>query len=121
MATTQLGTGSLVIEGGAAGSLETKAALFVTVPSGAIIEAVNVEPGGTPSKSTQETSTGAFHTRLIHENRQDTFSLTMVGREYTKAAGVLDGSGSAYEIEKVAAKFGKAAVKTEISGVKDVL
>ena len=119
--TSQLGTGGRVIEGGASGSLETKAATFVTVPSGAIIGAITVDPGGTPTVTRQETSSGSFHTDLVHENRQDEFSLSMVGREYTKSAGVLDGSASAYEIKKVSAKYGKAAVKTDISGVKVVL
>ena len=126
MATGQLGTGGLIIQGGGTAgtptTLEAKAATLVgTLVAGTIVEGISVEPGGTPSIEEQRTSSGAFHTDLVFENRQDEATVTLVGTESGLSAGVMAGTGAtSYEIKKVSAKYGKAAVKTEVS-VKKVV
>ena len=113
MATSQIGVGGLTIEGGAAGTLEQKAAVLVgALVSGTIVEDVNFDAGGSPTVSEQKTSSGAFHTDLIHENRQDTGSVVLVGKESGLVAGTQKGD---YEITKASQKYGKAAVKTDVS------
>ena len=118
MATVQHGTGSLAIEGGSVGTLEQKAAVLAgTLVSGTIAEAVSVDEGGSPTTSRQETSSGAFHTTLVHENRQHQMSATLVGKETSLRAGQ-NPSGSDYLLDKVHAVYGRAAVKTEVSGTR---
>ena len=118
MAVTQNGTGSLVIAGGATGTLDVKAAVYITLPVGAIVESINVKPGGKPDYEDQKDALGAEHTRLTYEKGMHEHTTVIVGREYTKTAGEVDGSSANYYNESVDVLFGKAAVRTTIAGTR---
>jgi len=118
MAVVQNGTASLVIAGGSAGTLDVKAAVYITLPSGAIVESINVKPGGSPIFEDQMDALGALHTRLTFEKGMHQHTTTIVGKEYTKAAGDVDGSSSNYYVEGVDVAYGKAAVRTTINGTR---
>lgn len=113
MASTQNGTGSLTVAGQA-----VKAAVFITVPSGAIVENVTTNPGGSPQFEDIMDENGAFHTRITFERGMTTATIILIGKAYTKAAGEMDGSGSNYYIESVSEEAGKSAYRTTISVTK---
>jgi len=110
MAADQKGTGSLTVAGQAAA-----AATYITVPSGAIVESVTVNPGGSPDTEDQVDADGAFHTRMTYEKRMTTAQVVIVGKAYTKAAGDVDGSSSNYYVDSVAAESSKGPVRTTIN------
>jgi hypothetical protein len=111
MAATQLGTGSLTL-----GAPATAAAVaIITVPVGAIVESVNIVPGGDVDKEDIADGDGAFHTCLLYEVRMDTVTVVLVGKAYTKKKGDLDGTGSAYEVTDVQVEHGRGALRTTIS------
>lgn len=110
MASTQNGTGSLTVAGQA-----TKAAVFITVPSGCIVESVQTNPGGGPQFEDIMDEDGAFHTRITFEKRMHTATIVLVGKAYTKAAGDMDGSSSNYYVESVSEEAGKSAYRTTIT------
>jgi len=114
MAVTQNGTGSLTIAGGSSGTLDQKAAGYITVPAGAIVESVEVNLGGSPDFEDQKDALGAFHTRLTYEKRQHEATIVIVGKEYTKDAGDVDGTSSNYYVLSAVPSFGKGAVRTTI-------
>ena len=111
MAATQLGTGSLTLGAPATAA----AATIITVPVGTIVESVSINPGGTVDKEDVMDGDGAFHTAMIYERRMDEVTVVLVGKAYTKAAGELDGSGSAYEVLSVAVDHGRGALRTTVS------
>ncbi len=111
MAATQLGTGGLTLGAPATAA----AATIITVPVGAIVESVNVIPGGDVEEEDQFDGDGAFHTALIYERRMDNVSVVIVGKAYTKSKGELDGSGSAYQVRDVQVEHGKGALRTTVT------
>ena len=110
MAADQKGTGTLTVGGQA-----TKAAVYITVPSGAIIESVTVNNGGSPQYEDQMDADGAFHTRITFEARMHTATVVVVGKAYATAAGAVDGSSSNYYIESAVAETSKGPVRTTIN------
>lgn len=114
MAVVQNGTGSLIIAGGATGTLAVKAAVYITLPAGSVVESIEVSPGGSPDFEDQKDDLGAFHTRLTYDNTMEEATIVIVGREYTKKAGEMDGTGSKFYVLSVATSFGKGAVRTTI-------
>ena len=111
MAATQLGTGSLTLGAPATAA----AATIITIPAGAIVESVTINPGGDVQKEDVLDGDGAFHTALVYENRMDTVSVVIVGKAYTKRKGETDGSGAAYEVLDVSEEHGKGALRTTVS------
>jgi hypothetical protein len=114
MAVTQNGTGSLTIAGGATGTLDQKAAVYITVPAGAIVESVEVSLGGSPDFEDQKDALGAFHTRFTYEKGQHEATVVISGKEYSKQAGDVDGASSNYYVLSAVPSFGKGAVRTTI-------
>jgi len=112
MAITQHGIG---VE---AGGQATKAAVFITIPVGAIIESVTTNPGGSPEIEDIMDADGAFHTRLVFEKGMHTASIVIVGKEYTKQAGEMDGANTDYFIDSVSEEAGKSARRTTITVTK---
>jgi len=111
MATSeQLGTGSLTAAGQAAA-----AAAYITVPTDSIIESLTVSNGGAPQYEDIMDEDGAFHTRITFEAGMHTATIVVVGKAFTKAAGVVDGSGSNYYIESTSAETSKGPVRTTIN------
>jgi hypothetical protein len=110
MAVTQNGTGSLVVAGQAAA-----AATYITVPSGAIVESVTVNEGGSPDFEDVMDEDGAHHTRLTFEKRMHTATVVLVGKAYTKKAGEMDGT---HYVESVSVEKVKGALRTTISVTK---
>lgn len=110
MASTQNGTGGLTTAGQAA-----DAAAYITIPSGAIVESLDVNPGGSPQFEDIQDENGAFHTRITFEKGMHTAQIVIVGKPYTKQAGEVDGSSSNYYVESVAKQVGKSAVRTTIT------
>jgi len=110
MAVDQKGTGSLTCAGQAA-----VAATYVTVPSGAIVESITVNPGGSPDFEDVMNEDGALHTRLTYEAGMHTAQIVLVGVAYAGAAGDVDGSSSNYYVESVSAEKAKGAIRTTIS------
>jgi hypothetical protein len=94
MAITQTGIGELTLANKA-----TRAAVYITVPEGAIVESVNEGPGGSPDFEDQKGDLGEQHTRLTYEKRMDTATIVLVGKAYTKQAGDVDGTN--YYVESV--------------------
>jgi hypothetical protein len=111
MAATQLGIGGLTLGAPATAA----AATILSVPTGTIVESVTVNPGGSVDKEDVMDADGAFHTTMIYERRMDEVTVVLVGKAYTKSAGELDGSGSAYEVLSVAAEHGKGALRTTVN------
>jgi hypothetical protein len=111
MAATQLGTGGLTLGAPATAA----AATILTVPTGTIVESVNIVPGGDVVEEDQFTGDGAFHTALIYERRMDNVTVVLVGQAYTKSKGELDGSGSAYQVRDVQVEHGRGALRTTVS------
>jgi len=110
MAVTQNGTGSLTVAGQAAA-----AATYITVPSGAIVESVTPNPGGSPDFEDVMDEDGAHHTRLTFEKGMHTATVVLVGKAYAKAAGEMDGSSANYYVESVSAEKVKGALRTTIN------
>lgn len=110
MSVTQLGTGGLTAAGQAA-----KAATYITVPSGSIVETVTYNGGGSPIFEDVHDENGAFHTRLVFEAGMNTATVVVVGVAFAKAAGVVDGSSSNYYIDSVSEETSKGAVRTTIT------
>lgn len=108
MATTQLGIGGLTL-----GDPASKASTYITVPSGCIVESVNVSPGGSVEKEDVRDGDGALHSVLIFDNRCDEATIVLVGKAYTKNAGDLDGTN--YEVLSATAENGRGAVRTTVS------
>ena len=111
MAATQLGTGSLTLGAPATAA----AAAIITIPEGAIVESVNIVPGGDVDKEDVMDGDGAFHTALIYEKRMNTVAVVIVGKAYTKAKGETDGTGGKYEVTDVKVEHGKGALRTTVS------
>lgn len=108
MAATQVGTGSLTIT-----DPQTSAATYITIPTGAIVESVNITRGGSPDMETQKDSLGAFHTDIWYEKRQDEVEIVLVGKVYAKTeVGVTD--VAAYEIISLVSEDSKGPVRTTI-------
>lgn len=110
MAATQNGTGSLTAAGQAA-----LAATYITVPSGAIIETITVNGGGSPQFEDVMDENGAFHTRITFEKTMDTATVVIVGKAYASAAGAVDGTSSNYYVESVSAETSKGPVRTTVT------
>ena len=110
MAATQSGTGSLTAAGQAA-----LAATYITVPANSIVESVTVNPGGAPIFEDVFDEDGAHHTRITFEKTMHTATVVVVGVAYASAAGAMDGSGSDYYVESVAAETSKGPVRTTIT------
>jgi hypothetical protein len=110
MAATQSGTGSLTVAGQAVAG-----AVFVTIPSGTIVESVTQNPGGSPDFEDVMDEDGAFHTRITFEKRMNGATVVLVGKAYTKSAGDLDGTNSNYYVESVSAEKAKGAIRTTIT------
>ena len=110
MAAVQNGTGSLTVAGQAAA-----AAAYITVPSGAIIESITINGGGSPQFEDVMNENGAFHTRVTFESRMNTATVVIVGKAYTKVAGQVDGSSSNYYVESVAAERSKGPIRTTVT------
>ncbi len=111
MAATQLGTGSLTLGAPATAA----AATIITVPSGCIVESVNINPGGDVQKEDVNDGDGAFHSCLIYEKRMTNVTVVLVGKAYTKAKGETDGTGDKYEVTDVSVEHGKGALRTTVS------
>ena len=111
MAATQNGTGSLTVGGQA-----TPAALVIDIPSGAIVESVTENPGGSPDFEDVMDVHGAFHTRITYEKTMKTATVFIVGVAYPTTAGNMDGpSTENYYIESVAEENSKGPVRTTIT------
>ena len=110
MAATQNGTGSLTVGGQA-----TPAAVYITIPSGAIVESVTENQGGSPDFEDIMDNAGAFHTRITYEKTMHTATVVLVGKAYASAAGAVDGSSSNYYIESVSEENSKGPVRTTIT------
>ena len=110
MAATQSGTGSLTLAGQAAA-----AATYITVPSGAIIESITINPGGSPIFEDVMDEDGAFHTRITFEARMTTAQVVVVGKAYTGTAGDLQGTSSNYYLETVGTERSKGPIRTTIN------
>ena len=111
MAATQLGIGSLTLGAPATAA----AATIITVPADAIVESVTINKGGSVDKEDVMDGDGALHTVMIYERRLDEVTVVLVGKAYTKAAGELDGTGSAYEVLSVAVEHGRGALRTTVN------
>jgi len=61
---------------------------------------------------------GAFHTRLVFENRMDTVQVVLVGKAYTVKAGDTDGTGDAYYVDSVDVDHGQGALQTTVTLTK---
>jgi hypothetical protein len=95
------------------GAPATAAATYITVPSGAIVESVNVTYGGSPDMETQMDSEGAFHSDIWYEKRMDEAEIVLVGKAYAKlAVGQADVAG--YEIIAVSSDFSKGPLRTTV-------
>jgi hypothetical protein len=114
MAATQVGTGSLTTGAPATAA----AATIITMPTGAIVRSVRIGSGGAPITEDIMDSDGAFHTKLVFENRMDTVQVVIVGKAYTKKAGDTDGSGAAYYVESVDVEHGQGALQTTVTLTK---
>jgi len=110
MAADQKGTGSLTVSGQA-----VKAAAFVTIPSGSIVESVTYSGGGAPVYEDVVDETGAFHTRITFIATMHTATIVIVGKAYTKTAGSVDGTSSNYYIESCPEETSKGPVRTTIT------
>lgn len=110
MAATQNGTGGLTVAGQAA-----LAATYISVPVNSIIESVTVNPGGAPQYEDVLDEAGAFHTRITFEKTMHTATVVVVGKAFVAAAGAVDGSGSDYYVESVAAETSKGPVRTTVT------
>lgn len=108
MAVDQKGTGSLTAAGQA-----TAAAVYITVPTGAIVESVT-KSGGTPQYEDVYDEDGAFHTRLTFESGMDGATIVIVGVAYASSPGDVDGSSSNYYVEDVQEEKVKGALRTTI-------
>lgn len=108
MASTQLGTGSLTVAGQA-----TTAGTYITVPTGAIVESVTLNPGGSPQYEDQMDEDGAFHTRLVFEKRMNTVTIVLVGVASSLTAGSV--SLTNYYVESVSTESTKGPVRQTIT------
>lgn len=113
MSAVQHGTGSLTVGGQA-----TQAAIHITIPSGAIVESVTYNPGGSPDYEDYVDADGAHHTRITFESGMDTATVTLFGIAYTTAAATLDGSGSNYYVESNQREFTKGPVRSVVTVTK---
>ena len=86
MAATQVGTGSLTVGGQAAA-----AAVVLAIPSGAVVESVETNLGGSPIYEDYFDADGALHTRITYEAGMDTITVTMFGTVFATDAGVVGG------------------------------
>lgn len=110
MVSEQKGTGSLTVAGQAAA-----AATYITVPSGAIVESITVNSGGTPQFEDIMDEDGAFHTRITFEKRMTSATIVIVGKAYTKAVGDVDGSSANFYVESCPQEKAKSAIRTTIT------
>ena len=108
MAADQKGTGSLTV-----GGQLTAAETYMTVPDGAIVESITVNPGGSPQFEDIPDEDGAFHTRLTFEKRMTTITIVLVGAASTLSAG--DMSATNYYVESVSTEATKNAVRQTIT------
>lgn len=108
MAATQVGTGSLTIT-----DPQTTAATYITVPAGAIVESVTIDPGANTNMDTQYDSLGAFHTDIWYEKRQHEATIVLLGKAYGKSdVGQTDAAG--YEIVGLTIDHTSKPVRTTI-------
>jgi hypothetical protein len=114
MAVIQNGTAGLIIAGGATGTLAAKAAVYITLPAGAIVESIENNLGGSPKFEDEEDDLGAFHTRLTFEKGMHEATIVIRGQEYAKQAGDVDGSSANYYVLSAVPRFGKSVVVTTI-------
>jgi hypothetical protein len=114
MAATQIGTGLLTLGAPATAA----AATILTVPVGTIVRSVRIGSGGAPITEDIMDADGAFHTKLVFENRMDTVQVVLIGKAYTKKAGETDGSGTAYYVDSVDVEHGQGALQTTVSLTK---
>jgi len=110
MAADQKGTGSLSVSGQA-----VKAAVFITVPTGSIVESVTSNPGGSPDFEDQMDEAGAMHTRITFESGMHTATVVVVGVAYASEAGAVDGASNNYYVESVAEETSKGPVRTTVT------
>jgi len=111
MAATQSGTGSLN-----PGGQTAAAAVVIAIPSGAVVESVDTNLGGSPIFEDYYDADGAFHTRITYEAGMDTISIVIYGAPYTKDAGVVgDGSNTKWYIEGHAQSLTKGPVRSTIT------
>lgn len=108
MAVDQKGTAGLTAAGQA-----TTAGTYITVPTGAIVESVTINPGGAPQYEDIVDEDGAFHTRLTFEKRMRTITIVLVGVASSLAAG--DMSLTNYYVESVSTESTKTAVRQTIT------
>jgi hypothetical protein len=97
------------------GGQQTDAAAYVTIPSGATIESITVNNGGSPQFEDYYDADGAHKVRITFEARMHTATVVLVGKAYTKAAGEMDGSSSNYYIESCSKEVSKGPVRTTIT------
>lgn len=111
MAATQNGTAGLTVAGQA-----TTAGTYITVPTGAIVESITINPGGSPLFEDVMDEDGAFHTRLTYEKRMHTITIVLVGVASSLVAG--DMSLTNYYVESVSTEATKSAVRQTITLTK---
>lgn len=122
MAATQIGigggTGTNPLTLGAPAT--AAAATIITIPAGSIVRSVRIGSGGAPITEDIMDADGAFHTKLVFENRMDTVQVVLIGKAYAKKAGQSDGSGTppAYYVDSVDVEHGQGALQTTISLTK---
>jgi hypothetical protein len=110
MAATQVGVGSLTL-----GAPLTAGAVFVTIPTGAIVESVAVEKPGDAQMETQYDADGAAHTDIWYEKRCWGATVVIVGRDFTALPGTTTGAGGKYEIMSVAKEHGKGPIRSTVT------
>ena len=107
MAATQVGTGSLTL-----GDPQTAAATYIDVPSGGIVESVNVEMPGDAQMETQYDADGAFHTDIWYEKRCTGATVVVVGKAVVGAISALVGTSDKYEVMSRTEEYSKGPVRT---------
>jgi hypothetical protein len=110
MAADQVGVGGLTM-----GAPLTAAAVFVTIPSGAIVESVNVDKPGDAQMETQYDSDGAFHSDIWYESRCIGATVVIVGEPFVGEVGDLQGTADDYEIMSIAEEKSKGPVRTTVT------
>jgi len=110
MAADQVGVGSLTL-----GAPLTAAAVFVTVPAGAIVESVSVDKPGDAQMETQYDAEGAAHSDIWYEKRCWGATVVLVGRDFTALPGTTTGASNKYEIMSVAKERGKGPIRSTVT------
>jgi len=112
MAATQSGTAGLTLAGQA-----TAAGTYITVPSGAIVESITTNTGGSPIFEDVMDENGAFHTRITFEARMTQITIVLVGVAYSAVApGAM--SLTNYYIESQSAESSKGPIRTTLTLTK---